>query len=123
MRNTQPFSREVSGRIHLFVPNGDLEGTTAAPRLKLDLDRPVGETDSEHAFCALLPSIRRLWGSGAEVPAIDARLQTVADFARTVRELGPANFIYFDGDALLLHGHQPKTPPKRPLQIDVLRNW
>jgi len=108
LRNTQPFSREVGGRIHLFAHNGELTRVSETPELVLDIDQSIGETDSEHAFCALLTRIRRLWGNGAEVPAIDARLQIVADFARTVRELGPANFIYFDGDALFLHGHQRK---------------
>jgi glutamine amidotransferase len=108
LRNTQPFSREVGGRVHLFAHNGDLTGVLEATELVLDVDRPIGETDSEHAFCALMTGIRRLWGDGAEVPTIDARLQTVADFAATVRGLGPANFIYFDGDALFLHGHRRK---------------
>jgi glutamine amidotransferase len=108
LRNTQPFSREVGGRIHLFAHNGDLADVSDDTELVLDTDRSIGETDSEHAFCALLTRIRRLWSNGAEVPAIDARLQTVADFAHIVRELGPANFIYFDGDALFLHGHRRK---------------
>ena len=108
LRNTQPFSREVGGRIHLFAHNGDLAGVSDDTELVLDTDRPIGETDSEHAFCALMTRIRRLWGDGAEVPPIDARLETVADFARIVRGLGPANFIYFDGDALFLHGHRRK---------------
>jgi glutamine amidotransferase len=108
LRNTQPFSREVGGRVHLFAHNGNLTGVLEATELVLDVDRPIGETDSEHAFCALLTRIRQLWGDGAEIPTIDARLQAVADFVRTVRELGPANFIYFDGDALFLHGHRRK---------------
>jgi glutamine amidotransferase len=108
LRNTQPFSREVGGRVHLFAHNGDLAGVSDDTELVLDTDRPIGETDSEHAFCALMTRIRRLWGDGAKVPPIEARLETVADFAATVRELGPANFIYFDGDALFLHGHRRK---------------
>ena len=108
LRNTQPFAREAGGRIHLFVHNGDLEGTAEAGGLEFDVDRPIGETDSEHAFCALMTRIRRLWGDGAEVPPIEARLETVAGFAATVRGLGPANLMYFDGDALFLHGHRRK---------------
>jgi len=108
LRNTQPFSREVGGRTHLFAHNGDLTGVADAAEQVLDVDRPIGETDSEHAFCALLTRIRRLWGDGTEIPTVDARLQIVADFARSVRGLGPANFIYFDGDTLFLHGHRRK---------------
>jgi predicted glutamine amidotransferase len=66
LRNTQPFSREVGGRVHLFAHNGDLAGVSDDTELVLDTDRPIGETDSEHAFCALMTRIRRLWGDGAK---------------------------------------------------------
>jgi len=39
-------------------------------------------------------------------PAIDARQQVVAAFAPELHELGPANFLYTDGDALFAHGHK-----------------
>ncbi len=108
LRNTQPFAREAGGRIHLFAHNGDLEGISEIAGPMADVDRPMGETDSERAFCALLTRIRPLWKNGGETPALEQRIGAVVDFARTVRDLGPANFIYFDGDALFLHGHQRK---------------
>ncbi|MEJ2189597.1 MAG: class II glutamine amidotransferase [Acidobacteriota bacterium] len=118
LRNTQPFAREVGGRIHLFAHNGDLESIASAPDLELGVDRPLGETDSELAFCALLARLRPLWKDGLEIPLLEKRTAVVVAFARTLRPLGPANFIYFDGDVLFLHGHrrkhdneeEPRTP-------------
>jgi len=108
LRNTQPFAREVGGRIHLFAHNGDLENIASAPNLELGVDRPIGETDSELAFCALLARIRQLWNGRSETPSLEDRTAIVSDFAHTLRPFGPANFIYFDGDALFLHGHRRK---------------
>ncbi len=34
------------------------------------------------------------------------RLALVSEFAAGLRALGPANFLYADGDALFVHGHK-----------------
>jgi predicted glutamine amidotransferase len=101
--NTQPFIRELGGRTHVFAHNGDLPGIEAA--LSLGACRPVGQTDSEYAFCVLLGRLRSLW-DGATVPTLDARLALLAAFAADLRQLGPANFLYADSDALFAHGHR-----------------
>ena len=46
--------------------------------------------------------MRPLWLADRP-PQIDARLRVVEAFAGTLRELGPANFLYCDGDALFAH--------------------
>src|SRR5262245_52775655 len=51
LRNTHPFVRELWGRCFVFAHNGTVRD---ARRHKLGRFRPIGETDSEHAFCALL---------------------------------------------------------------------
>jgi glutamine amidotransferase len=101
LRNTQPFARELGGRIHLFAHNGMLPGVE---QLSTRRFRRVGDTDSEHAFCALMERMAPLWEAG--VPSLDERLATVAEVARELRGLGPANFLYADGDALFAHGHR-----------------
>ena len=55
LENTHPFSRELWGRNWVFAHNGQLRGVK---RLALDHYRPIGTTDSEHAFCWLLGRIR-----------------------------------------------------------------
>ena len=59
--------------------------------------QPVGETDSEYAFCYLLGRLAPLWEAGDEAPSLDERMATVADVAAELRRLGPANFLYSDG--------------------------
>ena len=60
LSNTQPFSRELTGRAHVFAHNGDLAGIEHSENLEFDRYRPVGTTDSEHAFCALLERMHLL---------------------------------------------------------------
>lgn len=105
LANTQPFVRELGGHTHVFAHNGDLAGINRSEALTLGTSRPVGQTDSEHAFCALLERVSALWKTGSQ-PTVEARLSLVAAFAADLRALGPANFLYADGDALFAHGHR-----------------
>lgn len=105
LSNTQPFARELGGRTHVFAHNGHLPGIVNSAVLALGPYRPVGETDSEHAFCALLARLRMLWEE-ASPPSLEARLTLLATFASDLRAFGPANFLYADGDALFAHGHR-----------------
>ena len=49
-----------------------------------------------------------LWADQAPDP--EARLQAVAGYAAELRELGPANFLYTDGELLFAHGHRRTQP-------------
>lgn len=102
LRNCQPFVRELGGAWHSFAHNGDLAGIEGQTHLQPGTFRPVGETDSEQAFCALLERLRPLWLAG-RLPDLAARLKGVELFAADLRQLGPANFLYCDGDALFVH--------------------
>ena len=101
-RNCQPFVRELGGTWHSFAHNGDLKDVATDARFRAETFRPVGETDSEQAYCALMDTLRQLWSAG-RVPPIGERLQIVSRFAAALRELGPANFLYCDGDTLFAH--------------------
>ncbi|OJY76913.1 MAG: hypothetical protein BGP12_05570 [Rhodospirillales bacterium 70-18] len=107
LRNTQPFARELGGRMHVFAHNGNLLGQPPA-RGRF---RPVGETDSETAFCRLLDRLAPLWAGG--VPPLADRLGALAGLAAELRALGPANFVYTDGDALFAHGDRRIQPDGR----------
>jgi glutamine amidotransferase len=106
LSNTQPFARQLADRMHVFAHNGDLPGIELSKTLALGRYRPVGTTDSEHAFCALLKRMNALWISPSLLPTLDKRLAVIARFAADLRRLGPANFLYADGDALFAHGHR-----------------
>jgi glutamine amidotransferase len=98
LENTHPFVRELWGRYWVFAHNGDLKQFT--PRLH-GAFRPVGETDSERAFCWLMQELAK---AHAAVPS-------VAELTRTLRELlpqpaahGTFNLLLSNGQALWAHG-------------------
>jgi glutamine amidotransferase len=103
LANTHPFARPLGGRLHLFAHNGDVPGVRHDRRFDPGRHHPIGDGDSELAFGALLHRLEPLW-AGAEVPALAERLAVVARFAAELAELGPANFLYADGDVLFAHG-------------------
>lgn len=104
LRNTQPFIRELGGRAHLFAHNGMLAGIEGDARFATRRFLPIGETDSEHAFCALLERIAAIGDGTRALPSLERRLQVVTAFAGLARTLGPANFLYSDGDVVFAHG-------------------
>lgn len=100
--NTQPFLRELGGFAHVFCHNGNLE--LPSRRLR-GPHRPIGETDSEWAFCYLLCKLTELWAAADDVPELEARREVVASVAEELRTLGQANFLYSDGDVIFVHAH------------------
>lgn len=105
LANTQPFARALGARTHVFAHNGNLTGIGHAAAPLTAACQPVGETDSEWAFCDLLSRLQSLW-QGEAVPSLAVRLKVISTFAADMRLLGPANFLYADGDALFAHGHR-----------------
>jgi len=119
--NTHPFAREPGGRMHVFAHNGNVPGVFTTPDLAVRNFRPLGKTDSEYAFCALLERLRSVWLAAREIPAGDDRIAIVARFAAEWRALGPANFIYADGDLLFVHGDRRRhTDGLRPPGLCLL---
>ena len=111
LRNTQPFARELGGVMHSFAHNGDLHGIQAVPTLRPRRFWPVGDSDSELAFCALLDRLASLWSDGpAAPPQLETRLAVIAERAAELSELGPANFIYGDSTALFVHADRRTQP-------------
>jgi glutamine amidotransferase len=97
LENCHPFVRELWGRYWVFAHNGDLKGF--APRLHANF-RPVGDTDSERAFCWI---IQELWKSHAGVPSIAELTLTLRELAARIRPHGPFNFLLSNGEALWAH--------------------
>jgi predicted glutamine amidotransferase len=109
LANTQPFSRELGGRLHLFAHNGDLPDIASAAGFELGAFRPIGTTDSEHAFCHLMFMLEAIW-RGDRPPTLAERVAVVEAFAAKLRPRGPSNFLYADGEYLFAHGHQRSQP-------------
>lgn len=62
LANTHPFSRELWGSVWCFAHNGQLDPSLFEWPLRFY--RPVGNTDSEYAFCWLLDQIRTRFPEG-----------------------------------------------------------
>jgi glutamine amidotransferase len=112
LANTQPFVREVGGRMHCFAHNGKLPGIDGMSEFDGGTYAHVGETDSELAACALFARMAVLWRDNSP-PAPQMRLAVVEEFAAQMRELGPSNLVYADGELLIAHGHRRIQPDGR----------
>jgi len=104
--NTHPFIRELGGQRHIFAHNGGLHDIWDALSLDAGTFRPVGETDSEYAFCFVLEQLQSLWQGATEPPSLQKRLDVIAEVAEKLRSLGTANFLYSDGETLFVHAHR-----------------
>ena len=124
LANTQPFTRELGGATHVFAHNGILDDVERAVPLSPAGCRPVGDTDSEHAFCVLIERLRPVWlDAQRAAPPLAQRQAIVAQFARDIAPLGAANFLYSDGDVTFVHAHKrynPITHDRRPPGLHVL---
>lgn len=106
--NTQPFVRELGGRMHVFAHNGQLDDIDSRCAGAWQRFQPIGETDSEIAFCILLERLAAAWAIAGAVPSLRDRLRVFHGFAADMRALGPANFLYSDGDVLFAHSDRRK---------------
>ena len=114
LENTHPFMRELWGRYWTFAHNGTLKGRCGA-RAGLDdmlaalgcydaSERrfmPVGDTDSEATFCAILETLRRAFPDGDPAPATLYRV--LAHAVAVLREYGEFNFLLSNGEVLFAH--------------------
>jgi len=91
LENTHPFTRELWGRTWSFAHNGQLAGIKRWP---LGDYRPVGTTDSEHAFCWLLAQVRQRYPEPPRRPAALHRL--LATLAGRLARLGICNLLLSD---------------------------
>jgi glutamine amidotransferase len=98
LENCHPFVRELWGRYWVFAHNGDLK--EFAPLIDGPF-RPVGNTDSELAFCYLLQELRRRFGDAP--PTLPALRAAIDDLAREIAGFGTFNMMLSDGSALFAH--------------------
>lgn len=97
LENCHPFVRELWGRYWVFAHNGDLKDY--APRLHGSL-RPVGDTDSERAFCWLLQELAK---SHADLPPVAELTLTLRELVPQIARHGTFNFLLSNGEALWAH--------------------
>lgn len=96
--NTHPFMRELWGRYWIFAHNGDI------PKFQTQFEGPflpVGDTDSERAFCWIMQELRKEFGDHA--PTAEALFAKLTTLTRSLAAHGPFNFLLSNGDLLLAH--------------------
>ena len=97
LENSHPFVRELWGRYWVFAHNGDLKDY--APPLHGSF-KPVGDTDSELAFCWLLQELAK---SHAGVPSVAELSLTLRELVPQITRHGTFNFLLSNGQALWAH--------------------
>jgi predicted glutamine amidotransferase len=95
LANTHPFVRELWGRHFVFAHNGTVKN---ALKLKLGRFKPIGTTDSEHAFCALLGALEHEFKDYPRSHADYAAC--VAAYAGKIGKDGTFNMLLGDGKQL-----------------------
>ena len=86
------------GRHWIFAHNGDLKGYH--PFLS-GVYQPVGDTDSELAFCALIQGLRKRF-PGSQ-PPLNELCHALADITRDITLHGVFNYLLSNGQALFAH--------------------
>ena len=97
LQNCHPFVRELWGRYWVFAHNGDLKDFR--PPLH-GAFRPVGDTDSEHAFCWLMQELAK---AHAAVPSVDELSCTLRELLPRPATHGSFNLLLSNGQALWAH--------------------
>jgi glutamine amidotransferase len=103
--NTHPFEREWNGQSWVFAHNGKLPGLAARHGSVPRRFQPLGDTDSELAFCLLLDAIAAA-GAPARAPlsAVDIAAR-IAPLVTRLAALGEFNFVLSNGTNLIVHAH------------------
>lgn len=110
LANTQPFVRELWGKVHVFAHNGHLGDLQCERPCRSSLFRAIGETDSEHAFCILLEALFAQVDPDS-ANADDQVLAAFSAFASDMRRRGPANIIHASNGRLLVHADRRTQRP------------
>jgi predicted glutamine amidotransferase len=98
LENTHPFTRELWGRFWTFAHNGQL---TDYQGLDTANHRPVGQTDSEHAFCWLLKQLDNRYPT----PPCDMRgvFEFITSCCDKLKALGVFNMLLTDGEYVMAY--------------------
>lgn len=92
LANTHPFTRELWGRNWTYAHNGQLKGYRS---LNTGHYRPIGETDSEKAFCWILSQLAAKYPkTPSNWPAV---FRFIAVLAEQLRRKGVFNMLLSDG--------------------------
>ena len=118
LENCHPFVRELWGRYWVFAHNGNL--IDFQPHLHAQF-RPVGETDSERAFCFIMQELSK---SHASLPSIEELSVTLKELMPQLARHGTFNMLLSNGQALWAHAstHLCYVERKHPFATATLKD-
>ncbi|GGP76776.1 class II glutamine amidotransferase [Shewanella ulleungensis] len=99
--NTHPFTRELWGRYWTYAHNGQLTGYEQK-FAGVSRFQPVGDTDSELAFCWILESVVKEFGEH-EPQNMQLVFDYIAQLADEIRQLGVFNMLLSNGIDLMAY--------------------
>jgi predicted glutamine amidotransferase len=121
LENTHPFVRQMWGKNWTYAHNGQLKDFASA--LPMTVHIPIGDTDSEHAFCWILDQLHYKFGD--KQPDHSSLFAYIAELSDKINELGVFNITLTNGDYLFaycsnnLHWITRKAPFGRASLIDA----
>jgi predicted glutamine amidotransferase len=98
LENCHPFRRELWGRYWVFAHNGDL---LAFEPENLEIYQPVGNTDSERAFCLILETLRKNFPQSK--PPLASLYSVLNEITQQLAQKGVFNYLLSDGDYFFAH--------------------
>lgn len=98
LENTHPFVREMWGQYWSFAHNGDLK--IFEPKID-GRYRPVGNTDSEKAFCFILQELQKEFGE--TIPTMSALAKKLHVLTLDIAKFGVFNFLLSNGEFMMAH--------------------
>ncbi|MDP8023683.1 MAG: class II glutamine amidotransferase [Nitrososphaeria archaeon] len=102
--NTHPFVKTFRKKDLIFAHNGDIPEIKSNKKYRLKNCKPLGETDSEHAFCFILERLQNIRGNNLGLLA-----RRVWKLAENIGNLGKFNFLLSDGNYLLAYMNREGT--------------
>ena len=100
LENTHPFTRELWGKYWTYAHNGQL--SDYQQKFAVSRFQPVGDTDSELAFCWIMDQVVLTFGETAP-SSMQPVFEYIATLADEIRELGVFNMLLSDGVDLLAY--------------------
>ncbi|MHA1301275.1 MAG: class II glutamine amidotransferase [Candidatus Helarchaeota archaeon] len=106
LRNTHPFQREFFGKPWVFAHNGTVFERPELRNFKLNYYFPIGQTDSELAFCYILDRLRNKGHKTTKGEIIDSIMSSI-----NAIDVGAFGFNFLMSDTEYLYAYRGKRGP------------
>jgi predicted glutamine amidotransferase len=106
LRNTHPFQRELFGKSWVFAHNGTVFERPEVRDFQLIHYFPIGQTDSELAFCYILDRLKEMGNN----LTFEEKMDTILSSVRVI-DVGAFGFNFLMSDSEYLYAYRGKRGP------------